>query len=126
MASKSILLRITSRHSLRVVVFGSLAEMRAEFSRRGGVGGRTALAAFVAPRVRITPRGRITNKVIGHILLVDGKFGAGIFAHELQHFVSWWCSVKKFDLTGRHWEYLPRIVGDLTNRFWNWYYEELK
>lgn len=67
-------------------------------------------------------RNVVANTTVGQIHLVKGKFGAGIFAHELQHFLSWWSVVKEYDLIGRDWERVSTLAGKLTSKFWKLFY----
>ena len=114
-------IRVDSRHRILVYVWPTLDGLRKSYHGAGDDGYNTdrLLAYWRSKRLRITARGRIVNKVVGAIHLPLGKFGAGIFAHELQHFVDFWgsCKVGKTDN-----EYLPTIAGDMRSEFWAKYY----
>jgi hypothetical protein len=77
--------------------------------------------------MRVGPRGGITilTRIFGEINLVKGAFGAGIFAHELQHFLAQWYTINNWDIIGKHWEKAAYLAGDLTTAFWNWFYKEV-
>ena len=69
--------------------------------------------------------GDLVTRKLGEIHLVNGKFGAGIFAHELQHFLT--CFVKYMGWTRgimkKHWEDIAHLAGDLTREFWEEFYK---
>ncbi len=67
------------------------------------------------------PTGNDGKDVCGTIHLVNGEFGGGLFAHELQHFIQAWIANNGMDPAGKDWETIPQLVGDLTNQFWVWF-----
>jgi hypothetical protein len=100
--------------------------MRVEVKKRSGQQQRDTRAAFFAPRTMIYGQTTIRRKVVAEIHLVKGYFGGGTFAHELQHFIIWWSDIKQLEPCGKHWETIPKLVGDLTNEFWCWFYKEIE
>ena len=62
----------------------------------------------------------------GEIHLVEGEFGAGIFAHELQHFIQDWISKNDLDPMNGSWEEIAYLAGDMTTDFWNWFYDNFE
>lgn len=120
----SVALRFHRRHVLMVFVWPTLKAMRHALQKKSGKVEHKTLGYFHAPITKIKARGVVVNKIVGEIHLTKNRFGAGIFAHELQHFISWWCNVKDLDPMGEHWEYIPKLAGDLTNKFWTWFYDE--
>jgi hypothetical protein len=121
-------LRVPPRHRLTVFVWKTKREMlHYANSGRGNKLGHATRAFFRPPtlHIRIGPRGGITvlNKGVGEIHLIHNGFGAGIFAHELQHFLNFWFINNDWDITGRHWERSAYLAGDLTNAFWAWFYD---
>jgi len=68
-----------------------------------------------------SPRGKVQERTVGEIHLHE--FGAGIFAHELQHFIFHWCELKKRNANGEDFEErIACLAGDLTVQFWNKFY----
>jgi hypothetical protein len=123
----SVALRVNSRHKLMVYVWPTLKSMRLAAINKNRLSKklvRHMVGYFHAPAIRITYRGRLTKKIVGEIHLTKGEFGAGVFAHELQHFLIWWCDVKKLDPMHKHWEVVPGLAGDITNQFWRWFYRK--
>lgn len=58
----------------------------------------------------------------GEIHLVIDEFGAGFFAHELQHFILDWIYVHQLDFVTGDNEPICQIVGDMTSFFWEKFY----
>ena len=56
------------------------------------------------------------------IHLIEGKFGSGIAAHEIQHVINHWCEVNAWT-TVVHDEKIARLARKLTRGFWNGFYE---
>lgn len=85
-------------------------------------------AYFMGPRtkIRITPSGksRVDKPAVGDIHLVNGYFGGGVFAHELQHFVQWFIDIFGLSPMDRHWETVAEIAGEMTREFWERFYED--
>jgi len=100
--------------------------MRIKIRKLSGRSEKGVNGYFYAPRTEIKANGVVKNKVVGEIHLTQKRFGAGVFAHELQHFISWWCNVKDLDPMEEHWEVVPKLAGDLTNEFWIWFYDNFK
>lgn len=60
----------------------------------------------------------ILTKHAGDIHLYKDGYGAGVFAHELQHFIqSWYSIIGEGDN-----EFWPTIAGEITSKFWEWHY----
>ena len=70
----------------------------------------------------------LVNRKLGEIHLVNGEFGAGVFAHELQHFLVDWIKAMKWTrgLLKKYWEDIAYMAGDLTTEFWNNFYENFE
>ncbi len=62
----------------------------------------------------------------GEIHLVEGEFGAGIFAHELQHFIQDWICTNELNPMEDEWEDIAYLAGHLTSQFWNWFYDNFE
>ena len=67
----------------------------------------------------------IGNK-FGEIHLVENEFGGGIFAHELQHFILDWIDAYGCEFKEEQIEEICLIVGDMTNYFWTWFYDNVE
>ena len=121
-------LHVPRNHKLIVYIWPTLESMREKIKALPGYeeGGKKVGGYFHAPRTRIR-LGRhnvVKRKVVAQIHLAKDKFGAGVFAHELQHFMSHWSVIKNYDLTGKDWERVPTLAGNLTMQFWRAYYEK--
>ena|SRR3989337_2192099 len=88
------------------------------------------------PYIEHTEIDRVWNEIgpkYGEIHLVDNTYGAGTFAHELQHFILLWSHDNKMDLEpleGPGWvpedsdiEKICGIVGAMTASFWAQFYK---
>ena len=70
----------------------------------------------------------ITRK-LGELHFHNESMGAGIVAHEIQHFLTAWVVNMDWvkDLTGdRYWEPIAKLAGDLTREFWNGFYDRFE
>ena len=67
----------------------------------------------------------LKTRKLAELHFANGEFGAGIFAHELQHFLVDW--IKKMGwsrgLYKKYWEDIAHLAGHLTSEFWTEYYE---
>ncbi len=61
-----------------------------------------------------------TKHKFGEIHLVEGEFGAGLFAHELQHFILHW--IHEYGLLDLDKEDICLMAGGVTNKFWTWFH----
>lgn len=118
-------LHVPKQHKLVVYMWGTLREMRQIIRKLPGASynQKDTLAFFHAPNTEIGAGCVVRNRVVGEIHLVKGYFGAGIFAHELQHFISWWSDIKDYEPLGKDWERIPTLVGKITTQFWKKYYK---
>lgn len=66
------------------------------------------------------------NFIDAEIHLDISMIGAGYVAHEIQHFVQWWIWRNKLDPMGKDNENICHIVGEITARFWDKFYELYK
>ena len=62
-----------------------------------------------------------TKYKFGEIHLVEEEFGAGLFAHELQHFILHW--IHEYGLLSQDKEGICLMAGGVTAKFWNWWTE---
>ena len=77
---------------------------------------------FAQPEI-VVKNGKVNGGDVGYIHLVNDEFGAGIFAHELQHFMQTWIMVNDYDPVGNDWEDVAYLAGYLTKEFWDYFYE---
>ncbi|MGH9426027.1 MAG: hypothetical protein ACRD2L_06970 [Terriglobia bacterium] len=120
-------LHVPRSHKLMVYIWPTLKAMRTRIKTLEGAARNQShtFGFFHAPRTKII-KGRsvvVKRRVVGQIHLVKGRFGAGVFAHELQHFLSWWSWVKEYDLIGKDWERVSYLAGNLTTKFWQLFYK---
>lgn len=60
-------------------------------------------------------------KKFGEIHLVDGKYGSGLVAHEIQHLVNYWVDRKGWNISV-HDEKLAMLAMRMTTDFWRGHY----
>jgi len=106
-------LSIIDKQYLHVYIWKTNDAMRLNYDYEGGY----AAAYCGLPSIN----GNIGNK-FGEIHLVEGEFGGGIFAHELQHFIIDWMGAYNFKYKGKQIEKICLMAGNMTNRFWTWFY----
>lgn len=128
-AAETTSLHVTPKHRLLVFVWRTKKQMliyanALPHDKRFGYE-TEAFCHIPRAKIGVGPRGKITilTKVVGQIHLVRGRFGAGVFAHELQHFLSYWYADNNWDITGKHFEKAAYLAGDLTTEFWTWFYK---
>ena len=125
-----ITLTVDPKHKLLVHFWPTLKALR-EAGEKANCGGHTTGAFFYSGRYALEigeRKVRVLNKNVGHIHLCRKRFNVGIFAHELQHFIQSWIDVNELRVKPReqHWETVAYLVGDLTNEFWEKFYEHYK
>lgn len=124
-------LRVSYRHRLIVNIWPTKKSMLSYAnSQKNGRLGKSTEAFFRNPRIRVhvfrNGRVLVINRIVGEINLVVNRFGAGIFAHELQHFLQSWYINTNMDLLGADWEPAAYLAGDLTRDFWVWFYKHFE
>lgn len=74
--------------------------------------------------IRVLVDGEIVlkSRKLGELHFFLGATGAGVVAHEIQHFISHWVSVMDWDVGEEHFEPVSRLVGELTTAFWIAFY----
>ena len=89
---------------------------------------RDYFACYLGNTWTYTNESKLKTRKLGELHFVNGEFGAGIFAHELQHFlVDWICKMGwKKSIFDKHWEDIAHLAGRLTTAFWNEYYERFE
>ena len=116
------LLKVNDYHRLRIFVWPDIDTLQ-RATRDPGAG-----AKWERPEIRIwygdDGTVRIVNRIIGRLHFYVNGFGAGVFAHELQHFIQDWIELKGIDVASP--EAVPTLVQELTTAFWTWFYETFK
>ncbi len=83
---------------------------------------KDTLAYFCYPEI-IVHEGEIVEGDVAYFHFVEDEFGAGIFAHELQHFIQIWIEINELwplvvDQEKDNWENIAYLAGDITTAFW--------
>lgn len=122
-----IRLHVPKRHQVVVYIWPTLEDMRARIKTIGydEDGADSAYGFFWAPttRVKLGRYNVVRRKVVAQIHMAKTHVGAGVFAHELQHFVSWWAWIKGYQPAHKDWERVPYLVQRMTTSFWIKYYD---
>jgi len=105
------------KYILSFFIWPDVKSMR-KFTEEGG----DHDAFFAHPEI-VVENGKVRGGDVGYIHLVLNKFGAGTFAHELQHFLQTWIMVNDYDPVGNDWEDIAYLAGYLTTEFFNNYWE---
>ena len=131
MSAKTRVIKVDSRHYIKVHVWDTLAELRKAGRKDGdGTSWRTTVAFFRSKRISIAPTLRPVTRVltnyVGDIHLAKGRYDGAVFAHEFQHFISHWIDVAGLEPTGKDWENVAHIAGRMTGSFWTWHHAGLK
>lgn len=65
------------------------------------------------------------TKKLGELHFHIENMGAGIVAHEIQHFLTAWVVNMEWlgNLLDGKWEPIAKMAGELTRQFWNEFYE---
>ena len=112
-------LPIVGKQYLHVYVWKTNEAMRLNYDFDGGFA-----AAYCGMTVKemVPSRELIIGNKWGEIHLVQGEFGVGVFAHELQHFIIDWIDVYGCEFVSEQIEEICLIVGDMTRKFWVWFF----
>lgn len=117
-------LRVPPSHRLVIVLHPNLRALRKAWSKRKPrISGKDTLAFFHSNGLHVSPRGRVRERKIAEIHMCQRRFGAGIFAHELQHFMTFWYDSKRWKSGDPYWERAAYLAGNLTKDFWTKYYK---
>ncbi len=108
---------VDGSHYLRVFVWPDIATLQK------ATGYDDAGACWKSPEIAIRD-GEIVTRLVGNLHFYNDGFGAGVFAHELQHFIQDWITIGGIDDTDD--EAVPTLAGDLTKAFWTWFYDHFK
>lgn len=124
--------RVDYRHKLRVFVWPN-KEAMVKAAKKCVHANHETGAYFHGPRLKLgvyrTGRTVVLTEVVGEMHFNIQEFDAGIFAHELQHFISRWSDVNLWNAgaqESKQWEKVSYLVGDLTNAFWSWFYRRFR
>lgn len=110
-------LPIVGKQYLHIYVWKTNEAMRLNYDFDGGFAAAYCGLAFY---VDVDSGETIVGNKFGEIHLVKDEFGVGIFAHELQHFILDWIDVYGCEFVN---EDICLIVGNMTNKFWTWFYD---
>ena len=108
---------VDESHWLRVFIWPDRDSLEA------ATGMEETTAYWHSPNI-YTQKGKVFNRLVSTIHFHIGGIGAGTFAHELQHFIQFWISLGQINDFIE--EDVPKLAGDLTNRFWVWFYENFQ
>ena len=110
-------LQVDPAHVLRVFVWPDIESLQR------ATGYDDAGACWKSPEI-VTRDDEIVTRLVGSLHFYNNGFGAGVFAHELQHFIQDWISIGGIDDTDS--EAVPTLTGNLTATFWSWFYDHFK
>ncbi|KKL21394.1 hypothetical protein LCGC14_2445870 [marine sediment metagenome] len=80
------------------------------------------IACFLRPpSVRFKENGVLITRKLGELHFVSDEFGAGLVAHEIQHFLSFWIMWMEWGegLLDKYCEPISDMAETLTKQFWN-------
>jgi len=110
-------IRIGSKHYLHVYIWETHEAMYINCGAEKGDGGYYLGLPYKYDTENDVP---LPKPKFGEIHLVLDYFGAGTFAHELQHFILDW--IDTWDLVDND-ETICWTVGKMTTEFWNKFYD---
>lgn len=119
-----IMLPFLEKYRLPVLIWNTLEGMHTHAKRAGHLGCAEdeVMGYFIANDIKIDPAtDEVKNNVIGYIGLSEERIGAGIFAHELQHFICSWILCAAWNLVDQY-EEIALLTGELTRNFWIEFY----
>ena len=110
---------------LTCYVWDGFGEMRAYLVGKEPDFWGDTVACYLGCGWRFTGDGDLISRKLGELHFVNGEFGAGIFAHELQHFLTNWVVLLEWekDLLKERFEEIAYLAGDLTREFWECFYK---
>jgi hypothetical protein len=116
------LLKVNSYHRLKVFIWPDIETLQKATKAPGAEG------KWERPTLRVwngdDGTTEIKSRIVGRIHLYIDGFGAGIVAHELEHFIQDWIELEGIETDDP--ESVPTLAGSLTNQFWNWFYEHFE
>ncbi len=80
-------------------------------------------ACFIGGPYRLTLDCELITRKVGELHFYEGRIGAGIVAHEIQHFIIHWQGFSGWDVEGENWEDVASLAGNLTAEFWYQWHE---
>lgn len=120
------------KHRVRVFIWGDKEDMYKAL--HGDIFAGSVLsdgeddygAYFGAPAIRLNGEsGEIISRLVGNIHIPLENVGAGVFAHELQHFIQHWISLSRWDGgADEYWEPIADLAGGMTTEYWVKFYEK--
>ena len=116
-------LPIKGKQYIHVYIWDNNDAMRENYIYEGGF---AAAYCGLAHYVNVDTGEAIIGNKFGEIHLVNSTFGAGLWAHELQHFILDWMDFNNTKYVEDELEEICLITGDMTNKFWNWFYDNFE
>ncbi len=107
---------------LVVYVWGSLEEMYEFVESKHPDWGNDYHACWLGEDWVFDKKGELKTRKLGELHFVNGLYGVGVAAHEIQHFISSWTDAMGWDVGEKQDEDVSLMVGKLTKEFWNGHY----
>jgi hypothetical protein len=114
-------LDVDETHRLRVFIWKDRADLQT------ATGQHDAGAYWHSPELHvfIDEEGILVdvyNRLVSTLHFYQGGFGAGVVAHELQHFIQSWVEIGAVG----EGEAVCELAGRLTRDFWDWFYRHFE
>ena len=116
-------LQIVGKQYLHVYIWKNEKAMHSNYDYDGDF---AAAYCGLAYKVDVDTGRLVLGNKFGEIHLVHNGYGAGTFAHELQHFIMDWIDVYGCEFEEDQIEEICRIVGNMTTKYWNWFYKNFE
>ena len=100
----------------------TLKEFRAKAAKRKLEEAADAHACYLGAHWRFVDSD-LKSRKLGELHFFLDAVGAGVVAHEIQHFISHWVSAMDWDIGEKHFEDVAELAGNLTTEFWVAFYE---
>lgn len=113
--------KIDGSRYVQVCIWDSVDNLRAHTDSDDAI----AMCRRLPYRVDLDTETPIIGKMFARIHLPITHVGAGIVAHEIQHLILFWIDVFGIGLPESE-EYVCRITGDVTRRFWSSFYAKFE
>lgn len=113
-------LPIRGKQYLHVYVWKNNNAMRDNYDYDGDF---AAAYCGLTYKVEVDTGEPVVGNKFGEIHFVHNGYGAGIFAHELQHFVMDWIDVYGCEFEEEQIEEICTMVGKMTVKYWVWFYD---
>lgn len=104
-------------------VWDTLEEMREDAASKNLEEARDAHACYLGNEWVFKADSGLKSRKLGELHFFLDAIGAGVVAHEIQHFISHWVSVIGWDVGEKHFETISLMAGELTAEFWGEFYD---